>query len=247
MQIVIIAAFLVVLAVPVGEFRAGTAWTAGALLAYLAITAAIGAASTIASLRDLRRDRSNEDYVVASRPQRWHERLAMLQQFWLVAGLAGLVYIGVGDNLAQKAAACRIPLGGEAILLWPFVLATLLGWLADYPAYRAMRSRLARSATDGQAHGQDARATVLSLREFLSYNLRHNFLFVAVPLGVIYLLRDCLYFFAAPAIERVWPQAVDTAVWVGSIAIAIGVMILVLFRYLPHDIRRHEESLVATA
>ena len=29
--------------------------------------------------------------------------------------------------------------------------------------------------------------------------------------------------------------------------VAIGVMILVLFRYLPHDIRRHEESLVATA
>lgn len=217
MQIVIIAAFVVVLAVPVSEeFRAGTAWTVAALLAYLAVTAAIGAVSTVASLGSLKH--TGGKALARPTPAR-HERLAVLQQFWLVAGLAGLVYIGVGDDMAQQALAHRIPLGGEAILLWPFVLAMLLGWLVEYPAYRAVRSQtLLSSASPGQ---------VLRLREFLSYNLRHHFLFVALPLGLIYLLRDCLGFFVAPALAHVLPKdQANQAIEYSSIAIAGGVFII---------------------
>jgi STE24 endopeptidase len=219
MQIVIIAAFVVVLAVPVSEeFGAGAAWSVGALFAYLAITAAIGAVSTIASRRSLKQDKADEDHAAPRPSAARHERLAILQQFWLVAGLAGLVYIGVGDHLAQTADAYRIPLGADAILICPFVVAMLLGWLVEYPAYRAVRSQLVQSGT---APGQ-----VLRLREFLSYNFRHHFLFVALPLGLIFLLRDCLHFFVVPTLVRVWPDQVGAAVEVASVAIAGGVFII---------------------
>jgi STE24 endopeptidase len=219
MQIVIIAAFIVVLAVPAsGEFRAGAAWSAGAVLAYLAITAGLGAVSTVASLRGLKTHKADEDKPVAGPAAPWHERLAILQQFWLVAGLAGLIYIGIGDDLAQRADAGRIPLGADAILICPFVVAMLLGWLVEYPAYRALRLRRAAGAAPGQ---------VLRLREFLSYNFRHHFLFVALPLGLIFLLRDCLHFFVVAELVRVWPQdRIGAVVELASVAIAGGIFII---------------------
>jgi STE24 endopeptidase len=66
----------------------------------------------------------------------------------------------------------------------------------------------------------------LRLREFLSYNFRHHFLFVALPLGLIFLLRDCLHFFVVPTLVRVWPDQVGAAVEVASVAIAGGVFII---------------------
>lgn len=190
MQIVILAAIILVLSL---KGVPTLALSPGALIAaaggYLLLAAAFGAASTRFSLRWL------DDARYSGRKR---VLLAMAGQVYLVAGLATLILLGFGDWVSALPHMNRIPLLGYLITFGPFILALLITWLLDYPFYRRMRTDQA----SGYGWSGLEPMPVWTRREFLDYNLRHNLLFIAVPVGLILLLRDALQMY-------IWPPLCD--------------------------------------
>lgn len=213
MQIVVLMAFIVSLTLSeVAPLVAGRWLVMPAVVAYLAGAVAMGAFRTARSLRALARDPDS----LAGLPAR-HNLLALLGQGWLVAGLGGVIVLGYGRWVLEDLALRRVPLAGEAAILGPFVVALILSWALEYPLYRTNRARIAhRQLLTGLAPRRP-----WTLREYLSYNLRHHLLFVAVPVGLIVLFSDSL-----DLLGPLLPASMsETIVAAGSLASAAGVFL----------------------
>ncbi len=237
MHVVVLTAFLVALTLADLAPAVGQRWlVAPALALYISAAAALGAFRTAMSLRALARTGG------ASTGRTYH-RLAVVARVWLVAGLAAVVTAGYGRWVLDDLGLAGVPLAWEAALLAPFFLALLLTWLLEYPLYRAVRLRQAAEAP--------APRPVWGLGEYLSYNLRHQVLFVAVPVGLILLAGDGLQLLAPVLPERL----AEPVVLGGSIAASVGVFLIapVLIvriwrtaRLPDSDLRRELEALCRT-
>jgi len=183
------------------------------LVAYLAGAVAIASLRTALSLRAMP---SGSQSMRAALVR--HNILSLAANAWLVAGLAGLVLVGYGQWVMKDLRLEYVPLVGHAALLVPFVAAMAVNWLLEYRFYRAAKGHMVYQQ---MLMGIAARQP-WSLREFISYNFRHQFLFVAVPVGLILLLTDSL-----GLVHFLWPRHVgDTAVLVGSVGLGLTVFLI---------------------
>jgi len=182
MQIVVLIAFVVVLTLLESPSLAMPAWVfAPALGVYLAVTAAATAVNVRLSLRTLERWHGLSPPVL-----RRHNLLSGATRGWLVLGLAGMVLMGFGRWALEDLGLRRYPLVGTAAVLTPFLAAVLLIWLIDYPFHRAVQERIAQRDPDP---AEQARWTRW---QYLAYNVRHQLLFIAVPVGLIILAKDLI-------------------------------------------------------
>jgi STE24 endopeptidase len=189
MQIVVIGAFVTALALLEASVDAAGAWAAGpAVAGYVLVASSLSGANTALSLRALSRRAGAAQQTV-----RGHNAMTTLTRFWLIAGLAGTVVLGLGPAV-RRAGLMGVPLAAELAVLAPFAVALLLTWVMEYPFHRAVRQRLAwRQAVSGQAP-----RPVWTLGQYLDFNVRHHLLFVAVPVGLILLASDVLDLYVAP-------------------------------------------------
>ena len=186
MQILVVAGFVVVMALADPPGGGAAAAPAGVLLslaaAYVAAAYAATRANASLGLRRLARSpdgcRAGRATVLAARGT----------QVYLVAALAALMLMGWGTFLTRALHLEAVPRIGRLAAAAPFVAALLAHWWAMYPLERAMRARLRRQL------GPQAPPAVLqwSRGQFLRFNVRHHLLFVAVPVVIIVLVIDLL-------------------------------------------------------
>ncbi len=167
-----------------------------------------------------------------------HSRIGLSLQLWLVLGLGGAIWLGQPQwsDLIERLR--PIPLAATALLMTPFVGALVLTWLFDYPFHRAYRTRLAEQRALDDLVGSAAPRVrgPWSLREFLGYNLRHEFLFIAAPVGLIVLLRDVLQVYVTPLVpESISGWAIPTAMSLTSLGVFLvaPAMIVHIWRTCP--------------
>ncbi len=109
-------------------------------------------------------------------------------QVYLVAALTALMAAGWGAWIVSAPALAYIPLLGKALAAGPFALALLAYWLAMFPLERAARMRL----ISAMAMAGQPVMPAWTRREYLSFQLRHNLLFIAAPVGAMFLVLDSL-------------------------------------------------------
>jgi STE24 endopeptidase len=154
-----------------------------AIVLYVALAAILERWNTVRSLR-----RMNSPILDGDRGSRGQDFRQMLTYGYLVGGLVGLLLAGLGDLVEWADPAPLLP---EALMIAPFVAAMLAVWWMQYPVHLATRTRLAQRP--------DAVLTaVWSRADFLKYNFRFQFLFVAAPLGLIFLLHDAVMLYGWP-------------------------------------------------
>lgn len=193
MQIVILGGFVIAMTFQGGvPSMAGSVWlTAPAVVVYFLGAAALSRVNTALSLRAIGRDKQR--FAAAMRR---HGLLVIGTRMWLLAGLAGVLLLGYHHWVMEGLHLEKLPLVRELAILAPFFVGLVVVWILDYPFDRAMRGGFRPPRQDGpDAHGnpqtQAARRT-WTLREYLGYNIRHQILFIAVPVGVILLTTGYL-------------------------------------------------------
>ena len=186
MYVVVLIAFITANALPemVPMTKGGLRMVLPALAVYLAGSVAIGSLRSALSLRAAGSGSDHAMRIAAAR----HGMLSMLTNAWLVGGLGGLVIFGYGHWVMVTLGLRNVPLAGRALLVTPFIVAMILNWLLEYRFYRIAKTRM---ILQQRLMGVDA-CGPWTIGEYLSYNLRHQFLFVAVPIAVILLINDSI-------------------------------------------------------
>lgn len=180
MQIVVLAAFMIVMMLRGASLDQTPGWLiAPAVGLYLLGALAISRINTVLYLRASARGEGR-----SPRAMKRHSLLATATRLWLLAGLVVIVLLGYGRWVDHGLHLATVPLAAEAVTLAPFVVGLLLVWLADYPFHREIW-RASHPASEAARPGW-------SLGQYIDYNARHHLLFIAVPVGLIILLSDCL-------------------------------------------------------
>jgi STE24 endopeptidase len=121
---------------------------------------------------------------------------------------------------------------GELAAIAPFVLAVLASWTLEYPAHKAMRENLAAQAVP---EGSEV-LPVWTRRQFLTYNIRHNLLFMLVPIGLIIFLEDALVLYLRPFLTAAFADEIimaATVVMAGAVFLAAPFLIVRIWRTSP--------------
>ncbi|NLF32112.1 MAG: M48 family metalloprotease [Planctomycetes bacterium] len=185
MQMIVLMVFAVVLSLGSSPgprlLTAGWPPLAAATLLYLGVTALLTAWITRIGVRRLLR----AEGAFTATVHRHHRRL-LIVQVWLVAGVAGLLAIGLTDRFVASPYLQAVPLLAEGVLLGVFLAALVIHWAISYRFDRMVRWQVEQ---DLMLAGMPVRSG-WSLGEYLGFNLRHHFLFVAVPVGLIMLAHD---------------------------------------------------------
>lgn len=220
MYLVVVIAFITANALPemAPLVAGGVGSVIAALVAYLAGSVAIGSLRSAVSLRAA-------DGGPLRTAMARHGMLVMLTNVWLIAGLAGLVVFGYGRWVMFDLGLRNVPLVGRLVLIAPFLVSLVLTWLLEYRFYRMAKTRI---VLQQRLMGVDARGP-WSLGEFVGYNLRHQVLFVVVPISLIMLISDSLALAPIPEWLRLGGQL---AAALGVILLA-PVMIVRIFRTVP--------------
>ena len=198
------------------------AWLVGlAGAGYLAVTAVLSRSGSVWGLRAMADGAENARLATRCRAV-----LAVATRVWLIAGLAGLVVLGYGRWVMGELHLGGWPLVGKAAIVAPFVVALLLNWVLEYPLHRASRTRLAESA---DASGQRT-PPVWTLGQFLANSIRHQLLFILVPIAIIVFLADVLSLYVQPLLPA------DSAEYV--IAAATTGCTCLVFLFVPFIIVR---------
>jgi Zn-dependent protease with chaperone function len=167
-------------------------------------------------------------------------------QFWLLAGLAGLSALGLGQKL-QEAGIHKFPLLPDLAGLVPFLAGLILMWVLDYPFHRALRQRLSASMV---RQGQNP-LPCWTPGQYLVFNLRHNLLFIAVPVGLIILGADAVRLYLPGLLPENFKYGEGVLI-AASLVIATGVFLVApllvvrLWKTSPlpdGDLRRNLESM----
>ena len=104
-------------------------------------------------------------------------------RLWMLGGLGGLLVLGLPEQLERLWVFRYVPLAEEAVEVGLFLAACLVYWRLGYRLDRAVRWQVEQ---DLMLAGQPVRAG-WNAREHLAFHFRHNFLFVAIPVGLIML------------------------------------------------------------
>ena len=213
MTVLIALAFVLALGSPQAEplMRAGWIVPAGGVAVYLLGSAGLAWALGRWGLRRLVRAGGASNAVV-----RLHRRWQMLLQIWLVGGLGMLVACGLCHRLRMLPGMISVPLAAETATVAVFFLALLLHWRMGYPFERAVRWQVEQ---DLMLAGQPVRSG-WSARQYMDFSIRHHFLFVAIPVGLIMLVRDLLIRLAPavlPAVYLPWAEPMVMIAAVGGV------------------------------
>ena len=242
MHVLFLVAIMVALGLAQGLPREAPPWMVAAVLcAYLVVAAGLTRLNTSLFLRLLSRGGQ-----LAQGALRRHNILAMCTRFWLIGGLGAVVVCGYGRWVMHESSLNTVPLAAKAVILAPFVAAILLTWVMDYPFHRELRRRVV------EQHAMAGRILQppWTLRQYLGYNTRHYLLFVAVPVGIIFLLTDVLDLYVGPLLpERVAAPIVEAAgiAMAGAVFLIAPVMIVRILRTRPLDQGRTRSELEAMA
>ncbi len=217
MQIIVILGFAVSLALTETELlQESGPWLVPVLAGYLAVTALLRAAETALCLGmlDGPQDRARRRLQPAA-------VLSVVGKLWLVLGSAGTILLGLGHAVQVRMGLDRYPLLDKLVVLGPFVLALLIYWVLEYPFHLALRRKLARiEASRGQSPGR-----IWSLGQFLAFNVRHQLLFVAVPVSLILLATDVLQLYVRPRLA--WTGRAEGITMAGTLGVALVVFLIV--------------------
>ena len=216
-MLIVLLAFLTVLMLleqPQLLMPAAGPWALGGAIAiYLLVSAAGTGINTLLSVRALNHRGESAWPAVARR----HRTYSAAVHFWLIAGLAGLILLGLGRWVLENRFVGLLPLAPQLVALSPFAAALFLVWMGDYPFHRAFRLRVVRNLAGSAGVG------VWSLREYLDYNLRHSFLFIAVPVSLIVAATDVLRLYVHPLLPV---RLADPMVLIGSLLVAGAVFLV---------------------
>jgi STE24 endopeptidase len=204
MQMLVLAAFMIVAMfgqVPSMDWPGAVILAAAA--AYVVSAGLLARVTTSLYLRSARKGAEEANGPALRR----HTRRSNLVRVWLLAGLAWLMYAGMGQWVSRELELGRIPLAADAAQMLPFLLALLAAWAGEYRFYR-------------HAWQKHTDRPCWTLGQFLLYNTRHHFLFLAVPVGLIILLSDSLRLYVGPLLP---PSSADYIVGVGTLVLATGV------------------------
>jgi hypothetical protein len=145
--------------------------------------------------------------------------LSILCTGWLLVGPPVLILLGMGTWINNGLGLAEIPLAGELIALVPFVAGLLVHWILEYPSHLLMRRRAALAEPGGATETVE-----WSLGQYISFHVRSSLLFVAVPVGIILLLVDCIEMYLAPAMDG-WAHQ-DAIIGALVTASALGVFLV---------------------
>lgn len=218
-----------------------------AVAAYWVVSAGLSATVSAVSLRRLR---SNTVSMTAA--SRVYQRLSLLVQAWLLMGLVGLIGLGIMDQLASSWPLARVgPVRDgrvqviqELLVLAVFLVALVLHWLTAYRFEHALRMQVEQELI---LAGRPVRPG-WTLRQFLDFHFRHQFLFVALPVVLIMLSRDLVALLNVPP-RWEWIKSFATAAAVGVVFIASPALLVHVWRTRPMadgELRRRIERLCAT-
>ena len=179
MQMIVLIVFAVVLSLgaPVGHRIVQLDWAPLAASAAIYILGAAGITWWL-TRRGLRQLMAGDVFTATVRRQR---RGTLVVGGWLVAGMIVLVLVGATDRLRGVPSLATVPLADEVVILSLFFLALVAYWRISFRFDRAVRWQVEQDLMLG---GLPVRPG-WSSREHLGYNIRHQFLFVAVPIGLI--------------------------------------------------------------
>lgn len=140
-----------------------------------------------------------------------------LVQFLLAAGHVG-VLLGTGWlTLCREATGLWFVVPG-VLALAPFVLSVVLSWAALYPADRAVR----QLAVELYVYQGRPLRRVWSLGEYLVSNLRHQVLFILVPMLLILAARDLVVHYDAALHEATRLEyAGDVLLGLSAVGVAV--------------------------
>jgi len=230
MQLIVIAAFAIVLSMPPRGWP--DVWVESLPLTLALVAAQMlipglltGAGAVLATWR-LRRGGSDGS------AHRLYGGFTAAARVGLIAGLVVTLVGTSWHNVVRHTLGLgAVPLVDELVLLMPFFAGVLLCWLAAYPAERVLRLRPpsglkadeAGGQVSGTSDGSDADGRAWPLAEYMMFNIRHHLLLMAVPMAVILLAKD-----VADSYRR------ELADWTGApwaaeacLAATAGVMFLV--------------------
>jgi STE24 endopeptidase len=244
MQFTVILVFALVLTLGEGEAvrlaHAGGGTLAAGLAAYLLLSGVLAWAISQAGLRRLRR--GDQPFSMAVQG---HQRWQLLLRIWLAAGMALLLMIGLTDRLRVLPGMNTLPLVREVAALSVFLAALLVTWRISYSYDQAVRWQVEQ---DLMQAGQPVRPG-WSARQYVDFHFRHDFLFVALPVGLIMLARDLLDL-AIPLIVpppwREWATPVLMAAAVGAVFFFSPLLLVHVWRTRPMpdgELRRRLERL----
>jgi len=239
MQLIIIAAFALLLSMPqrgwVDAQLPSTALALAAVAAQILLPAVVSAVASLIVSRRIRADRNDES---ASRLQALSTAAAHLL---LVSCLVFSMVATSWVPLVRYQWGLNSPfLLDELVLMAPFLVAILAGWIAAYPGELVLRARgMGRSGW--------------GLLSYLIFNVRHQLLLMAVPLTMVLLARDL----AEP--NRRFLARLSGAPWAAEACViaTAGMMFLIaplLMRYIwataklaPGQLRQRLETLCKRA
>lgn len=185
MQMIVLAAFAVVLGLGSLEepllARAGWGVLSAMAAAYLLGAAGLTGLFTRSALRRLEGQDQPLKHVL-----RGHHRHHVFLHGWLLVGLTVLVGLGLCQQLRAVPGLGMVPLVSEGVPVGVFFLACLIFWRLDFRFEQAVRWQVEQ---DLMLAGRPVRPG-WTAGQFVDFHVRHNFLFVAVPLGIILLVKD---------------------------------------------------------
>lgn len=131
--------------------------------------------------------------------------IGMACQFWLIGGNVFCIMSGLGRFVNVDLHLGNIPLASELAAMTPFFIALLMVWLLEYPIHVAMRRQAAPPEIIGAGIPVDAPPVqpCWQLAKYVEFNIRHNLLFIAVPICLIILAVDSIHLYLRPVLEPV--------------------------------------------
>ncbi len=216
MQILVIIGFVTVLLTSQMPTVQRPWWASVAAIdVYLVVNAILAYSNALVTLGGVR----------AARRSRGGRIIHVTARVWLIGGAGAVMWMGFGRLVMETLGLGDFPLVGEMVILSPFIAALITSWAFEYPIYRASRRRAARApayVSDQTEPQTPPKPAVWSFGEYLSYNIRHNLLFIAVPISLIILLTDAFHIYLADAI----PPPARAPATVAAVGLSVGLVFL---------------------
>lgn len=220
MYMVVIGVLAAVLAFPNAELHPGWAWLSapGPLAGLVTL---VTAAPALLAWRVSLRARELLDKQ-PDRPS--HAQFALGRGSTVVNWTLGLPHAALVAATGWQGLCRQTPVVGDwpmiptLLAIAPFLLTIMLIWLALYPADRAVR----QVALETYLFRNRPVRPVWSLWQYLGYNLRHQLLFVLVPLVLILAARDVVALYQRPLQQLTGhPFVPDLLVGVAAVMVAL--------------------------